>query len=155
MWGVLINETMGLSFVSPAQSFSDLRPVGIMTILYSLLFNFFIYNLNQQSEFTFYKLMLWLLQCLDGESSRGESPVPQNYKCVVTRWQWYYNKKQHKNSQITQNNTLISSAELTAIFYCLICDSPNLEDQVPVFIPPKNRVAQLYPRALSSLFIAS
>jgi hypothetical protein len=33
--------------------------------------------LNQQSEFTFYKLMLWLLQCLDGESSSGESPVPQ------------------------------------------------------------------------------
>jgi hypothetical protein len=27
---------------------------------------FFIYNLNQQLEFTFYKLMLWLLQCLDG-----------------------------------------------------------------------------------------
>jgi hypothetical protein len=38
---------------------------------------FFIYNLNQQSEFTFYKLMLCLLQCLDGESSSGESPVPQ------------------------------------------------------------------------------
>jgi hypothetical protein len=38
---------------------------------------FFIYNLNQQSEFTFYKLMLWLLQCLDGESFSGESPVPQ------------------------------------------------------------------------------
>jgi hypothetical protein len=37
----------------------------------------FIYNLNQQSEFTFYKLMLWLLQCLDGESSSGEFPVPQ------------------------------------------------------------------------------
>jgi hypothetical protein len=33
---------------------------------------FFIYNLNQQSEFTFYKLMFWLLQCLDGESSSGE-----------------------------------------------------------------------------------
>jgi hypothetical protein len=38
---------------------------------------FFIYNLNQQSEFTFSKLMLWLLQCRDGESSSGESPVPQ------------------------------------------------------------------------------
>jgi hypothetical protein len=40
-------------------------------------FLFFIYNLNQQSEFTFYKLMLCLLECLDGESSSGESPVPQ------------------------------------------------------------------------------
>jgi hypothetical protein len=40
-------------------------------------FFIFIYNLNQQSEFTLYKLMLWLLQCLDGVSSSGESPVPQ------------------------------------------------------------------------------
>jgi hypothetical protein len=45
-----------------------------------------------------------------------------------------------------------SSAELTAIFYCLIWDSLNLEVQVPVFISPRNRVARLYPRALCSLF---
>jgi hypothetical protein len=32
--------------------------------------------------------------------------------------------------------------------YCLIWDSPNLEGQVPVFISPRNRVAQLYPSAL-------
>jgi hypothetical protein len=38
-----------------------------------------------------------------------------------------------------------SPAELTAIFYCLIWDSPNLEGQVPIFISPRNRVAQLYP----------
>jgi hypothetical protein len=48
-----------------------------------------------------------------------------------------------------------STAELTAIFYCLIWDSPNLEGQVPVFIFPRNRVAQLYPRALGSLYVAS
>jgi hypothetical protein len=41
-----------------------------------------------------------------------------------------------------------SPAELVTIFYCLIWDSPNLEGQVPVFISPGNRVAQLYPRAL-------
>jgi hypothetical protein len=29
-----------------------------------------------------------------------------------------------------------SPAELTAIFYCLIWDSPNLEDQVRVFVSP-------------------
>jgi hypothetical protein len=34
-----------------------------------------------------------------------------------------------------------SPAELTTIFYCLIWDSPNLEDQVPVFRDPRNRVA--------------
>jgi hypothetical protein len=30
-----------------------------------------------------------------------------------------------------------------------------MEGQVPVFITPRNRVAQLYPRALGSLFVAS
>jgi hypothetical protein len=48
-----------------------------------------------------------------------------------------------------------SSAELTAIFYCLIRNSPNLEGQVPVFMSSRNRVAQLYLRALGSLFVAS
>jgi hypothetical protein len=32
---------------------------------------------------------------------------------------------------------------------------PNLEGQVPVFIYPKNGVAQIYPRALGSLSVAS
>jgi hypothetical protein len=32
--------------------------------------------------------------------------------------------------------------------------SPNLEAQVPVFISPRNRVAQLYSQALGSLFVA-
>jgi hypothetical protein len=36
-----------------------------------------------------------------------------------------------------------------------IRDSPNLEGQVPIFISPRNRVAQLYPQALGSLFVAS
>jgi hypothetical protein len=36
-----------------------------------------------------------------------------------------------------------------------IRDSPNLEGQVPVFISPRNRVAQLYPQALGSLFVTS
>jgi hypothetical protein len=36
-----------------------------------------------------------------------------------------------------------STAELTAIFYCLIWDSPNLEGQVPVFISPRKRVAEI------------
>jgi hypothetical protein len=34
-------------------------------------------------------------------------------------------------------------------------DSPKLEGQVPVFLSPKNGVAQLYSQALGSLFIAS
>jgi hypothetical protein len=34
-------------------------------------------------------------------------------------------------------------------FYCLRFETPpNLEDQVPVFISPRNRVARLYPQAL-------
>jgi hypothetical protein len=34
-----------------------------------------------------------------------------------------------------------------------IRDPPNLEGQVPVFISPGNRVAQLYPQVLGSLFV--
>jgi hypothetical protein len=34
-------------------------------------------------------------------------------------------------------------------------DSPNLEDQVPVFMSPRDRVAQLYLQAPGSLFVAS
>jgi hypothetical protein len=48
-----------------------------------------------------------------------------------------------------------SPVELTAIFYCLIWDSPNLEGQVPIFISLKNRVAQLYPRAPGSFSVSS
>jgi hypothetical protein len=48
-----------------------------------------------------------------------------------------------------------SPAELTAIFYCLIWESPRLEGQVPVFISLRKRVAQLYTQALGSLFVAS
>jgi hypothetical protein len=50
-----------------------------------------------------------------------------------------------------QSLLIWSPAELTTIFYCLIWDSPNLEGQFPVFISPRNRVAQLYSRALGSL----
>jgi hypothetical protein len=40
-------------------------------------------------------------------------------------------------------------------YVTLIRDSPNLEGQVLVFISPRNRVAQLYLRALGYLFVAS
>jgi hypothetical protein len=33
--------------------------------------------------------------------------------------------------------------------------SPNLEGQTPIFISPRNRVAQLYPQELGSLFVVS
>jgi hypothetical protein len=36
-----------------------------------------------------------------------------------------------------------------------IRDFPDLEDLVPVFVLPRNRVAQFYPQALGSLFVAS
>jgi hypothetical protein len=48
-----------------------------------------------------------------------------------------------------------SHAEPETILYCIIWDSPNLEGQVPVFISPRNRVAQLNPRELGSLYVAS
>jgi hypothetical protein len=54
-----------------------------------------------------------------------------------------------------QSHSSRSPTELTAISYCLFWDSPNLEGQVPVFISPRNGVAQVYPRALGSLSVAS
>jgi hypothetical protein len=45
--------------------------------------------------------------------------------------------------------------ERVTILYCLIWDFLDLECQVPVFISPRNRVAQLYPWALGSLYVAS
>jgi hypothetical protein len=50
-----------------------------------------------------------------------------------------------------------SHAEPITILYSLIWDSHNLEGQVPVFtcISPRNRVAQLYPQALGSLYVVS
>jgi hypothetical protein len=48
-------------------------------------------------------------------------------------------------SRGTRNHILLSQ----------IRDSPNLEGQVPVFVFPMNGVAQLYPQALGSLFVAS
>jgi hypothetical protein len=48
-------------------------------------------------------------------------------------------------SRVTHDHILLSQ----------IRDSPNLEGQVSVFISPRNRVAQLYPQALGSFFVAS
>jgi hypothetical protein len=47
-----------------------------------------------------------------------------------------------------------SRAEPVTILYCLIWNTPNLEVQVPVFISPRNRVAQLYTQALGSFYVA-
>jgi hypothetical protein len=40
-------------------------------------------------------------------------------------------------------------------YFTVSFETPNLEGQVSVFISPRNRVAQLYPRALGSLYVAS
>jgi hypothetical protein len=48
-------------------------------------------------------------------------------------------------SRGTHNHTLLLQVR----------ESPNLVGQIPVFISPRNRVAQLYPQALGSLFFVS
>jgi hypothetical protein len=48
-----------------------------------------------------------------------------------------------------------SRAEPVTILYCLISDTPNLEGQVTVFISSRNKVAQLYPCELGSLYVVS
>jgi hypothetical protein len=58
-------------------------------------------------------------------------------------------------SSTAQSSLGPSPAGLMTIFYCLRFDTANLEGQVPAFISPRNRVTQLYPQALVSLFVAS
>jgi hypothetical protein len=41
------------------------------------------------------------------------------------------------------------------MYYCLILGSPNLEGQVPLFVSPRNRMAQFSPWALGSLSVLS
>jgi hypothetical protein len=88
LWCALSDERPDLPFVSHSLviclcvcTFTVNIFVFHIFIVYNTLCNTynicFIYNVNQQSEFTFYKLMLWLWQCLDGQSSSGKSPVPQ------------------------------------------------------------------------------
>jgi hypothetical protein len=51
--------------------------------------------------------------------------------------------------------TLGSQSRGTHILLSQIRDSPNLKGQVPVFIPPRKSVVQLYSQSLGSLFVAS
>jgi hypothetical protein len=54
-------------------------------------------------------------------------------------------------------NTLIlgsgSRGTHNLILLSQIRDSPNLEGQDPIFTSPRNRMVQLYPQALGSLFV--
>jgi hypothetical protein len=60
---------------------------------------------------------------------------------------------------LTLVSTIILGSESHGIYDHILLPQirgfPNLEGQVPVFISPRNRVAQLYPQALGSLFVAS
>jgi hypothetical protein len=50
---------------------------------------------------------------------------------------------------------MVYKLPITSICYFLISDSPNLGGRFPYLYLPWNRVVQLYPRALGSLFVAS
>jgi hypothetical protein len=80
----------------------------------------------------------------------GDSPIP-------SVWKFYDERKVFRSGVVSVELSAFSlcPVELMTTSYCLIRDSPNLEGQVPVFISPRNRVAQIYPRALDSFFGAS
>jgi hypothetical protein len=65
----------------------------------------------------------------------------------------------HLQLLLTLANAVILRSESRGthghILLSQIRDSPNLEGHVPVFTSPRNRVAQLHPQALGSLFVAS
>jgi hypothetical protein len=57
------------------------------------------------------------------------------------------------------DHPVFTSFDFATIFFygtksSVLLSTPNLEDQVPVFMSPSDRVARLYPQAPGSLFIA-
>jgi hypothetical protein len=54
------------------------------------------------------------------------------------------------------NHSMVRVAQNPYPYFNVSSDTPtNLEGRVPVFISPRNKVAQLYPGALGSLYVAS
>jgi hypothetical protein len=74
------------------------------------------------------------------------------WNCAVWNlWSCFYGAPSLTRGRVWNlqcNHSMVSRSEPVTILYCLIRDSPNLNGQVPVFISPMNRVAQLYPGAL-------
>jgi hypothetical protein len=60
-------------------------------------------------------------------------------------YNWFWALSKHSLSRS-------SPAELTSIFCCLTWDFPNLEGQVPVFISPRNKMAEIYSPGTGFLF---
>jgi hypothetical protein len=53
------------------------------------------------------------------------------------------------------NHSIVRVAQNPKPYFTVSSETPNLEGQVTVFISPRNRVAQLYPRAMGSLYVIS
>jgi hypothetical protein len=58
-------------------------------------------------------------------------------------------------SAATHGSECRGTDDHTRILLSQIQDSPNLEGQAPVFLSPRNWIAQLYLQALGSIFVAS
>jgi hypothetical protein len=67
----------------------------------------------------------------------------------------YWGPLSDEKTGLQCNHSIVQVAQNPKPYFTLTCDSPNLKGQVPVFIYPRNRVAQLYPRALGSLYVVS
>jgi hypothetical protein len=88
----------------------------------------------------------------DGQSaslSWYQAPIwglwPNVYYCQTIEGFWY------GAPSLTRGQVCLLQCTMFNIQYILLSqswDSPNLEDQVPVFISPRKRVARLYPQAL-------
>jgi hypothetical protein len=72
-------------------------------------------------------------------------PRWQEERCVVSNCCWPSPAQSFSESRATHDHIILSQ----------IRDSPNLEDQVHIFISPRNRACQFYPQALGPFFFAS
>jgi hypothetical protein len=151
------NSFLAISSQSPSTAICRIRSTSLpTTVSYSLLLCCF-YCSSRQSQ-----------SCVTNRRSVGQSVLHYDQIFISVRqlrvcWCGAFSLTRERVCRLQLlldlANAVILGSESRGnrdhILLSQIRDSPNLEGQVPVFISPRNRVAQLYPQALGSLFVAS
>jgi hypothetical protein len=150
-WGVLFSEARWSQRVDPTDSHLSLRRTSVVTALS--------YNNDFSGSDSGY--FCWPFGQSVLVSSSHLRPMTRSLLLsdicglhVMRRPPW------REDESVIYSYTSLSLSgpsptEVVTTPYFLIWDSPNPEGQVPAFKSPKNSVAQLYHRALGSLFVGS
>jgi hypothetical protein len=103
----------------------------------------------QSVSMSWYRAPLWDLRP-DIISCRNVA-VSNSQSCIY--WMSSLTRGQVCNLQC--NHSIVQVAQNPKPYFTVSSETPPTWGQAPVFISPRNRVAQLYPRALGSLYIVS